>query len=287
MLGASETPVYIWIDNDKVEIRDAAHLWGKPVYETRSILEKEHGRMRACMIGPAGENLSLIAAVMNDDHRAAGRGGPGAVMGSKKLKAVAVHGNAVRVEVGDKEKFRELNRAVGQYVAKPPEDDPMASRMNRWRVHGTTWLAVDSSLSGDSPVKNWGGAGQVDFTEEEAEKLDVSHYDSRYKLKKFACAQCPMGCGAVYDVKEGKWPVGVTGRPEYETMASFGCDCLVSDIDAIIKCNDLCNNYGLDTISAGSVVAWVMECYEHGRADQRGSRRHRMRTGATGMRWLP
>lgn len=262
--GASATPVYIWIENDKVEIKDASHLWGLSVYDTRKAIEKEMGPMHAALIGPSGETLSLIAAVMNDDHRAAGRGGPGAVMGSKKLKAVAVHGNTRRVEIADREKFLEINRKVGQFIANPDTDNPTAGRVTTWKQYGTTWLAVNSSLSGDSPVKNWGGACQVDFTEEEADRLNVAHYDSRYKIKKFSCAQCPMGCGAIYDVKEGKWPVGETGRPEYETMASFGCDCLVSDVDAIIKCNDLCNRYGIDTISAGSVVAWVMECYEHG-----------------------
>jgi aldehyde:ferredoxin oxidoreductase len=264
--GASETPVYIWIDNAKVEIRDASHLWGLTVNDTRAMLEKKTGEknMRTSLIGPAGEKLSLIAAVMNDDHRAAGRGGPGAVMGSKKLKAVAVHGNTFRVDIADREKFNQINRAVGQFVTNTPADHPMAGRMAGQKAYGTTAMTPNSALSGDSPVKNWRGAGQVDFTEEEAHKLDVSNFDAKYKIDRFSCAACPLGCAAIYDVQDGEWPVGVTGRPEYETMAAFGCNCLVSDIDAIIKCNDLCNRYGFDTISAGSVIAWVMECYEHG-----------------------
>ncbi len=265
VLGASETPVYIWIDNSKVEIRDASHLWGMTVNDARKAMEKEHGsEIRSSLIGPAGENLSKIAAVMNDDHRAAGRGGSGAVMGSKKLKAVAVHGNTFRVEIADRENFLKINRAVGQFVTNPPADNPQSARLVNRKKYGTTASATGSSQSGDSPVKNWSGSGQVDFTEEEAQRLSVANYDAKYNIGKASCAACPVSCAAVYNVQDGKWPVGETGRPEYETMASFGCDCLVSDIHAIIKCNDLCNRYGFDTISAGSVIAWVMECYEHG-----------------------
>jgi aldehyde:ferredoxin oxidoreductase len=113
-------------------------------------------------------------------------------------------------------------------------------------------------------VKNWGGAGVVDMGEESATKLGTFTFDANYNTKKYACANCPLGCGAHYNVDKGKWPVGETDRPEYETLAAFGTMALNDDIESIIKCNDICNRYGLDTISVGASVTWAMECYENG-----------------------
>ena len=259
--GASKKPVYLWIKDGKVEIKDAAHLWGKDVLETEEALKGELGenKLRAAMIGPAGEKLSLISAVINDSHRAAGRGGCGAVMGSKKLKAVVVRGTG-NVPVADPEKLKAANKDILDTI----KNGPAAEIAGAFSKFGTTLFTAASSVSGDSPVKNWGGVGVVDFGEEAGKNFEGPAMDAKYRVKKYACANCPLGCGAIYEVKDGKWPVGETGRPEYETSASFGCLMLNSDVEALQKCNHICNIYGLDTISAGATVTWAIECYENG-----------------------
>jgi aldehyde:ferredoxin oxidoreductase len=259
--GASETPVYVWIKDGEVEIKDAAHLWGKDVLETEAALKAElkENRLRAAMIGPAGEKLSLIAAVINDGHRAAGRGGLGAVMGSKKLKAVVVQGTG-KVAVADPDKLQAATKDILDTIKNGPD----AGLAEDFSTFGTTMMTADSATSGDSPVKNWGGVGIVDFGEEAGKNFEGLGMDAKYRVKKFACANCPLGCGAIYDVKDGRWPVGETSRPEYETSASFGCLMLNDNVEALLKCNHICNIYGLDTISAGATVTWAIECYENG-----------------------
>lgn len=259
--GMSKTPVYAWIHDGAVEIRDAGRLWGRDVLETEEILKTELGdkRIRAAMIGPAGEKLSLIAAIINDGHRAAGRGGLGAVMGSKRLKAIVVRGTG-DVPAADPEKLKAANQEVIEAI----KSGPMASLAKAFSNYGTTMMTGASAISGDSPVKNWEGVGIVDFSEEAAKDFDGPVMDPRYRVRKYACANCPLGCGAIYEVKDGRWPVGETGRPEYETSAAFGCLILNHSLQAVIKCNHICNTYGLDTISAGATVAWAIECYEKG-----------------------
>jgi len=259
--GASETPVYVWINDGEVEIKDAAHLWGKDVLETEAALKAElkENRFRAAMIGPAGEKLSLIAAIMNDGHRAAGRGGSGAVMGSKKLKAVVVRGTG-KVAVANPDKLQAANKDILDTIKNGPD----AGLAEDFSTFGTTMMTADSATSGDSPVKNWGGVGIVDFGEETGKNFEGLGMDAEYRVKKYACANCPLGCGAIYDVKDGRWPVGETSRPEYETSAAFGCLMLNDNVEALLKCNHICNIYGLDTISAGATVTWAIECYESG-----------------------
>jgi len=258
--GASKTPVYIYINNGKVEIRDASALWGLDAKETQDALEKvADPKVRAAVIGPAGEHLSLVAAVMNDGHRAAGRGGPGAVMGSKKLKAVAVRGTG-EIAVANPARLREINRSITAAI----KTGGMMGLAGAFQELGTGVFTGGSALSGDSPVRNWGGVGLVDFGEAAAMPLSAGAMDAQYKTKKYACANCPLGCGAEYDVKDGKWQLGVTDRPEYETAAQFGVNMLNANVEAMLKCNDICNRAGLDTISAGGTVAWAIECFENG-----------------------
>ena len=262
-MGASEKPVYIWINNGKAELRDASELWGLDVVETEEKLKELTGepKLRAAVIGPAGETMSHFAAVMNDGHRAAGRGGPGAVMGSKKLKAVAVRGT-LDFPIGDKAAMLAINKEVADFVRNPPEQ--AAGFIGGQKLYGTASMSIRSAMSGDSPVRNWSASGVGAFGQEKANSFDVNNYDPKYKVKPYGCAACPLRCGAEYNVTDSKYPVGVTARPEYETWAAFGCNCLCDDINAIIKCNDICNRMGYDTITAGSVVAWAMECYENG-----------------------
>ena len=259
--GAAKKPVYIWINDGVVEIRDAAGLWGKDSTETLQALIGETGqqKLRAALIGPSGEKQSLLACVMNETHRAAGRGGAGAVMGSKNLKALAVYGTK-KVNIANPEKLREINLTV----TKGMKEGPAAGFAKAFGTFGTGVGTGGSALSGDSPVKNWGGVGMVDFGAASAEKLNAPVMDAKYKTKKYACANCPLGCGADYKVEDGDWPVGETYRPEYETMAAFGCLCLNDNAESIIKCNEICNRYGMDTISAGATIAWAIECFENG-----------------------
>jgi aldehyde:ferredoxin oxidoreductase len=259
--GASAKPVYIFIKDGKAEIRDAKKLWGKDCTETEEALIQETGEknLRCALIGPAGEKMSLMACVINDKHRAAGRGGCGAVMGSKNLKAIAVRGTG-KVSVAFPEKVKKMNSEILEFM----KNGPTVEQIKLFGTFGTGGMTGGNALSGDSPVKNWGGAGVVDMGVESAAKLGTDSFDAKYNTKKYACANCPLGCGAHYKVDTGKWPVGETDRPEYETLAAFGTMALNDDAESIIKCNDICNRYGLDTISVGCTVTWAIECYENG-----------------------
>jgi len=258
--GISAKPVYIFVDNGRAELRDATHLWGKTVSETERLIMEELGdaRVGIAMIGPAGENLSNMAAVMNDTHRAAGRGGTGAVMGSKKLKALVVRGG-YSVEPCDREALVRLNKEVAAYG----KDGPMAPFIGMFSSNGTGGFYQSSVLSGDACVKNWTGwSGQL--TEAQISALTSAEMDRLYKKKKFACNACPIGCGAIYEIKEGKWPLHETARPEYEALGAFGSSMLNGDAEAVNRCNWLANEYGFDVISLGATVTWLMECCSSG-----------------------
>ncbi|WFF71479.1 aldehyde ferredoxin oxidoreductase family protein [Proteiniclasticum sp. QWL-01] len=262
--GLSSRPVYLWIHDGQAEIRDAGHLWGKSIKETEIALRVElnEPRMQSAAIGPAGEHLSFMATIMNDRHRAAGRAGAGSVMGSKQLKAVVVRGSA-HYEPAQPEEFKALNKKMAQHLANPPETKD-GQVLRKFKQYGTTGGNTPNILSGEAPVKNWGGSGIDDFGEENAEKLGGPYFDGNYNIRPYGCANCAIRCGAQYQVQDGKYFSGSTDRPEYETLAAFGENCLLNDIDAIIKLNEMSNEGGMDTISAGSTLAWAMECMEHG-----------------------
>lgn len=255
--GISDKPVYIYINDGKVEIRDASHLWGLDTKKVWEVLKEETGepKIRVSAIGPAGERQSLISCPINDGHRAPGRGGGGAVMGSKKLKAIVVRG-AKNIPVAHPEKVLEINKKISDFM----KDNQTAYAFGTW---GTGVGTPASALSGDSPVKNWGGVGIIDFDDEKAQKVGAVALD-RYKTKKYNCSSCPLGCGAEYKVEDGRWPLEQTERPEYETAAAFGSTLLCDEADAILKCNEICNIFGFDTISAGMTIGWAMEYYEEG-----------------------
>lgn len=255
--GISSEPVYLWIKDGEVEIRDAKYIWGMDTKEVWETLKEDHDESTAKIIaiGPSGERQSLLACPINDGHRAPGRGGGGAVMGSKNLKAILVKGTG-KVPVANSEKLKEINRLV----IKTMKENKGAKGFGNY---GTGAGTPASALSGDSPVKNWKGVGILDYGEESAKALGAKVMD-QYKTKKYACSSCPLGCGAEYQVNEGRWPVGTTDRPEYETASAFGSTLLCDEADALIKANDICNRYGIDTISTGMTVAWAMECYDEG-----------------------
>ena len=250
--GISEKPVYLFINNGKAELRDAAYLWGKDTRQTEDILKAELGKsVEVACIGPSGENLSLISAVISNTRTAA-RSGLGAVMGSKMLKAVAVKGN-MKVPLADEEKVRGLRK---KYL------DELGGHIEWLKPIGTPFLVIPGVQSGDSPVKNWGGVGVIDFPDFEPIGADAV---IERRTKRYACYLCPIGCGGY--MKEGsgeyKYEAGAR-RPEYETIAMFGTNCLNNNLESIIKANDICDRYGIDTISAGATIAMAIECFENG-----------------------
>ena len=270
--GISKKPVYLLIDEGKAELKDAGHFWGKDAYETEETLEAEYGKQsRVACIGPAGEKLSLIAAIMTDKGSAAGRSGLGAVMGSKKLKAVVARGT-MPVTVADKEAAERLRK---EHVKSLTEAPGMGGLKSLHRF-GTSFMTASSAHSGDTPVRNWGGIGIRDLPDVEGLKNTVVE---TYVSKLGGCWHCPVACKAV--LKEGtgeyKYPAGVR-RPEYETQGSFGANCGNSDTESINMVNDICNRYGLDTISAGTVMSFAIECYENGIITKKD-------TGGIDLRW--
>lgn len=256
--GVAEKPVYIFIDEGKAEILDASDLWGLTTLAVEEKLRQRHGeKINAALIGPGGENLSNYAAVMNDGHRAAGRGGTGAVIGSKKLKALVVKGS-LDIPIADNDAVIEANKAVTEWMK-----GPAAQLVGGFGTYGTGVGYVASVLSGDASVKNWGGAGVEDYPEEAAMPVGSLGID-QYKTKKYNCSNCPMGCGAFMDIPSDRWDLSHTPRTEYETQGAFGSQMLNSDNESVCRCNDICNEYGLDTISTGATIAWAMECFEEG-----------------------
>jgi aldehyde:ferredoxin oxidoreductase len=252
--GAAENPVYLNIEDGKAELHDAADLWGKDSNETEDILKERHGeKAEVACIGQAGENLSLVSAVMNDKGRAAGRSGVGAVMGSKKLKAISASG-AAEVPLHDSDKADALRK---EYMKKT------GGAYSLFVDYGTIGITGDSAMSGDAPIKNWGGVGPVDFSD----GIKKFHQDTliAYQDKKYGCWRCTMACGGHMSVKEDGPFKGVAHhKVEYETAGSWGTMTLTDDFPAMIKINELCNIYGFDTIGAGCTAAFAVECYENG-----------------------
>jgi len=251
--GISEKPVYVIIVNGKAELRDAAHLWGKDSFETEDILKKELGKdVEVACIGPSGEKVSLVAAVMNNKGRAAGRSGLGAVMGSKKLKAIVVKGN-MKVPVADAQKASDMRK---KHMAN------LGPRFEFISACGTSGLFNMSCESDDAPCKNWGGAAVIDFPN----YADISGEPVVAKQeRKYGCWRCPVACGGIMKASTGeyKYEAGAH-KPEYETLAMLGSNLLNNHLESIIMANDICNRYGLDTISAGACIAFAIECYENG-----------------------
>lgn len=254
--GISSEPVYLLIDNDKKELKSASDIWGKDTTYTDDYLQKKHGKeFRIACIGPAGETLSLIAGVVTDKGRLAARSGLGAVMGSKKLKAVCIRGN-VSTKVYDQQ-------FVAQYSGDYLEDvfsDPHVAKFRKW---GTPAFVKYFAQCGESPVKNWKGAGVTDFPGQMAAKISEDAV-IKYEVEKYGCYHCPIRCGGLMTVKDGPYPLKEAHKPEYETLCSFGTMLLCDDVRRIIKINDMLNRAGIDTISCGAVVAWAFEAYENG-----------------------
>ncbi|MBR0379439.1 MAG: aldehyde ferredoxin oxidoreductase family protein [Mogibacterium sp.] len=286
--GVSEKPVYLYCDNKGAEIRDASEYWGLDAVEAenRLLAENSGGRKpRIAVIGQAGENLSLISGICNEGGRIAGRSGVGAVMGSKKLKAVVLAGSKA-MPCADPAEVKALSKQLGSKINKMwipkgmgggiglmgigmgsspyvlPLDGSMTAYLFReWGTPSNTPLAI---TSGDGPLKNWGaGPAEVkglrlalDYNPEKINRIEEAKYH---------CYSCPLGCGGRLDISGVKYSEYYeTHKPEYETLQAFGPLCVNRDMDSVLYMNELLNRAGMDSISAGNTVAWAIECYENG-----------------------
>ena len=257
--GKAEHPVYVLVTDRSVEVKDARHLWGKNVAVTEEMIRAENGNknLKVACIGPAGERLARISAIMNDSGRAAARSGLGAVMGSKNLKAL-VCGGSGKPAVFDKERVQSLNREMLRELRENP--GPGAQLL---RSTGTAGVTVPHLVMHAAPMKNFGGNNVDDFPESKWNNLSYEAME-KFISRKYACGSCPVACGGLLDIESGPYAVNSAHKPEYETVGVFGPDCLVDSVEAVIYANDLCNLNGLDTISAGATVAFAIECFENG-----------------------
>jgi aldehyde:ferredoxin oxidoreductase len=251
--GRASSPVYLSILEGEAELHDAADLWGKTIGEAHDRICERHGDklIRSAMIGPAGENQVKIACIMNDISHAYGRGGIGAVMGSKNLKAVAVRGR-------QKLKFHDPGKIKGlaKWFNDTWESFPTA---DFWAKHGSIGMLSSLDAAGALPTRNF-KAGSFS----QAEQISGEALSETNLVGRGSCYACSIRCKREVSMDE-PYKVDVKyGGPEYESASALGSNCGVSDLGVLLKANELCNAYGLDTISAGATIAWAMECYQAG-----------------------
>lgn len=279
--GISPKPVYLYIGHSKIELRDATELWGKDTRETEDALiaGDHHRRVSVACIGPAGEKLSLISGISNDQGRMAARSGLGAVMGSKRLKAVVLQGMHP-VKAANPAEMKRLSARFNRIATlQPPFLNGGASRLlgAGLRVlplsmrqdgilykfflskYGTSGLNLYSVESGDSPIKNWRGSN-VDFNARRASSINPDRIRER-ETEKYHCYSCPVGCGGYTKFNQGK---SDTHKPEYETVLAVGGLLMNEDLESIFVANEMLNRAGMDSISAGGTVAFAIEAYENG-----------------------
>lgn len=251
--GASPRPVYLKVENGQAEIRDAAGIWGMEVADVEKAVREELGarKFRTATIGPAGENQVRFACVLNDITHAAGRTGMGAVMGSKKLKLIAVKGDRPP-EMADREKLLEMARKLIQDT----KEKPLA-----FSTYGTGAAVVAYEAMGNLPIRNFQGGLFPGAKEITSQRMKEKGYWDKME----SCFGCPVRCKKKLKRISAPWPVDPTyGGPEYETLAALGSNCGIDNLEAIMKGHELCGRYGLDTISTGTSIAFAMECTEKG-----------------------
>jgi aldehyde:ferredoxin oxidoreductase len=287
--GISDKPVYLYVDSHKAELRNATHVWGKDAVEAENILEEEcakkRGKPKIAVIGTSGEKQSLISGICNDRGRIAARSGLGAVMGSKKLKAVVLAGNG-RITCENPELMRTISKEFTDKVKNMtipgflsgrlleilarvqsrmtrvavPDGIMAAGILKKW---GTGFNNVMGVVNGDTPIKNWNGS-RLDFGKSRYRNLAPDRLKQR-EFKKYSCYSCVVGCGGISridDIREGAFRE--THTPEYETVSAFGSLLLNGDSESILYINELLNRAGMDSISAGHAVAFAIECFENG-----------------------
>lgn len=255
--GASERPVYLWIDDGQVEIRDAHHLWGKGTRETDRLIKEQVGdeEIQTAIIGPGGENKVLFACIMVSLYNSASRGGVGAVMGSKNLKAMAVRGHG-GLRVAEGEAYFDLASRMRQELAK----DAGTESLYNWGTSG--------SLPG---LDELGMLAAYNFSRaslEEVDRISGQYFvDEGYLTGRESCFSCSTACHRYVRSESKRYGDVDDSGPELETVLALGSECGIAETEAVLKANQLCNDYGLDTISTGHVVSWAMECYEKGVLD--------------------
>ena len=252
--GKANKPVYLWVSDGKAEIRDAKDVWGKDTYKTEEIIRKEVGQKyaRVACIGPAGEKLSPIACVVNDLTRNAGRGGAGAVFGSKNLKAVAAKGTG-GIELNDM-------KGLAKWLKEMFQKDVVENPDHAGSISDGTPIIVDMSQNaGILPTRNW-STGEF----EDSSGINSEAIKTRVLFRKKACFDCGIACGSWSKVTKGRFKGAATEGPEYETIGLCGSNCGMKNIEAVVKFAEDCDRMGLDSMSAGNVVAWAMDLYEKG-----------------------
>jgi aldehyde:ferredoxin oxidoreductase len=250
--GVSPEPVYLLLMNGKAELRKADHLWGLTVPECDERLQAEIGKpVNVACIGPAGENLVRYAAIMNNKHRAAGRTGMGAVMGSKRIKAIACAGNQ-KIALSNAQEFMKVTQRQREYM-----DESVIKIV--METYGTNMIADLVNMRGGYPTQNW-----QQGTFEQIDNVNGQAMTDQILVEGVRCFACPVACGRGTEIREGKWKGSHGEGPEYETVDTLGAMCGIDDINAIAMANYRCNEYGLDTISAGATIAFAMECYQRG-----------------------
>jgi len=279
--GISEKPVYLLVKNGRARLKDASHLWGKDTVQAEEMLLSAEGdHARVAVIGPAGENRSLISGICNDKGRIAARSGLGAVMGSKRLKAVVLDGKK-RINVFNREEVNALSRKCNAWVQREVPLGPGFTMgylgallrilptamvqdgfiykliLRKW---GTSGLNQMSPEWGDAPVKNWKGSN-IDWPMEKSKSADPDIFKN-HEVVKYHCYACPLGCGGICAVTGGAY--SRMHKPEYESVLSLGGLCMNEDTDSLFYLNEYLNRAGMDTISAGATVAFAMECFENG-----------------------
>lgn len=251
--GKADKPVYLWIHDGEVEIRDAGKIWGKTGKEVQEGIREELGddKVRVALIGPAGEKLVRFACIVNELKHVNGRGGMGAVMGSKNLKAVAVRGTK-RVEAKEPDTVKSLAKWFSENYMKNPD----TSGLHRL---GTSILVLPHNELGALPTRNF-----HEGSFEGVEKISGERLKETLLVGQKSCFACPVGCKRVVKVDEPFKVDPAYGGPEYETLADFGSNCGVDDLKTVVKAAEICNAYTMDTVSTATTIAFAMECFENG-----------------------
>ena len=249
--GKAEKPVYLWIKGGQAEIRDASGLWGMEVADTEKAIHRELGNstIRTAVIGPAGEKLVRFACIFNDISHAAGRTGLGAVMGSKKLKSIAVRGTKPP-DMADREKILDMSRWMARNYR---------TKCRFWE-YGTGSIMDYYESAGNLPIKNFSG-GRFPTVEK---IMPQTMFKKSYVIKMDNCFGCPVRCKKRVQLEKPYHVDPVYGGPEYETLGALGSNCGVDDLEALLKAHELCGRQGLDTISTGVAISFAMECFEKG-----------------------
>ncbi|HHV35760.1 MAG TPA: aldehyde ferredoxin oxidoreductase family protein [Syntrophomonadaceae bacterium] len=251
--GKSPRPVYLYINNEQVELKDASAVWGKMTSESLKGIYEECGISRAscCTIGPAGEKMVKTGCIIGDTTKAAGRGGSGALMGSKKLKAIYVYGSQ-NPEVPDEDVWRKVVKEINTKIKENKTSQGL-------KAYGTGVAMAMADQTGDAPIKNW-TLGKWDGF---AKVNGIAMAKTILKKHKPQCFACPIRCARYVEIDEGEYQMKGEG-PEYEAMAALGSMCLNDNLESVAYANFLCNEYGIDVISTGSAISFAMEAYEKG-----------------------